>query len=352
MFARIMFLCIATKITCQEIKTIIFFIKIINILLLGLNILCMIIMKKFIDYFKDYFKTEKNLTVYIILAIFLCITITLNYIYDFENVVLDSFNGKVSGFFVHILFYGFAYYFTLFIIIRFEKNYEMLNNKKFWFSSIFIILILANSSNFTYFESFILGKVYYSYKDFTKQVLRNIDSFFIIILPLYIFYKTYHKDQEIFYGITLKNTTIKPYVILLAILAPFIFLISFAPNFIKYYPVYNGHGFVGTQSVVMALLFELVYGLDFISVELLFRGFMVIGIAKFIGKKAVLPMVVTYAFLHFGKPPGETISSIFGGFILGVIALYSKNIWGGIFIHVGVAWFMELFAYFQKLLRH
>jgi membrane protease YdiL (CAAX protease family) len=47
---------------------------------------------------------------------------------------------------------------------------------------------------------------------------------------------------------------------------------------------------------------------------------------------------------HFGKPLIETLSSFFGGYMLGVFALYSKNIWGGIILHIGTALFMELLA--------
>jgi membrane protease YdiL (CAAX protease family) len=85
-----------------------------------------------------------------------------------------------------------------------------------------------------------------------------------------------------------------------------------------------------------------------VGIELLFRGFMVIGMASVLGRAAVVPMVVTYCFLHFGKPAGEAVSSIFGGFILGVIAYETRSIWGGIIIHVGIAWAMELAAYWQK----
>ena len=69
--------------------------------------------------------------------------------------------------------------------------------------------------------------------------------------------------------------------------------------------------------------------------------------AKILGKDAVLPMVVTYAFLHFGKPLGETVGSIFGGYILGVIALRTKHIFGGCIIHIGVAYLMEVMALWQ-----
>jgi membrane protease YdiL (CAAX protease family) len=89
---------------------------------------------------------------------------------------------------------------------------------------------------------------------------------------------------------------------------------------------------------------EIFYGLDFFNVELLFRGFMVIGLSQWLGKDAIMPMVTTYCFLHFGKPVGEAISSIAGGYILGVLAFRTRGIWGGVIIHMGIAWLMELFA--------
>jgi hypothetical protein len=55
--------------------------------------------------------------------------------------------------------------------------------------------------------------------------------------------------------------------------------------------------------------------------------------------------------LHFGKPMGEAVSSIFGGFILGVIALYSRSILGGVIIHLGVAWLMEFTAWCQHIYK-
>ncbi len=75
--------------------------------------------------------------------------------------------------------------------------------------------------------------------------------------------------------------------------------------------------------------YEFFYGMDFFNLELLFRGFLVIGLSQVLGKDAIIPMVTTYCFLHFGKPVGEQISSIVGGYILGVIAFYTRGIWGG-----------------------
>ena len=96
-------------------------------------------------------------------------------------------------------------------------------------------------------------------------------------------------------------------------------------------------------------IYEFVYGLDFFNTEFLFRGFMIIGLAHILGKDTIVPMLVTYCFLHFGKPVGEAISSIVGGYILGVIAFYTRSIWGGVMVHAGLAWMMELAAYLQKV---
>jgi len=93
------------------------------------------------------------------------------------------------------------------------------------------------------------------------------------------------------------------------------------------------------------ITYEFFYLTDFLNTELLFRGFLVIGVSKYLGKDSILPMVAAYAVLHFGKPLGETISSVFGGYLLGVLAYYSKNIWGGVILHITLAGSMEFFAF-------
>ena len=90
--------------------------------------------------------------------------------------------------------------------------------------------------------------------------------------------------------------------------------------------------------------FELFYLISFIAVEMMFRGYLIYRMEKYLGNYVVLPMMVAYAALHFGKPLGETLGSVGGAYILGVLALKSKNIYGGIFIHMGVAFLMEVFA--------
>ena len=60
-----------------------------------------------------------------------------------------------------------------------------------------------------------------------------------------------------------------------------------------------------------------------------------------------MPMVVIYCMIHFQKPLLETVSSIFGGLLLGIIVWYGRSIYGGIIAHLGTAWMMEIAAFAQ-----
>jgi hypothetical protein len=160
----------------------------------------------------------------------------------------------------------------------------------------------------------------------------------------------FEKDKRELLGIT-PAFDVKPYLILLAIVIPMISIGAFERGLGSYYPTYK------TNSVAEIMLwpqwlpvaiYEFAYAIDFFNVEYMFRGFMVIGLSHFIGKEAVMPMVVTYCFLHFGKPVGEAISSIFGGYILGVLSLYTRSIWGGVILHIAVALTMETAAFLMK----
>jgi len=101
---------------------------------------------------------------------------------------------------------------------------------------------------------------------------------------------------------------------------------------------------LGFDKSVWAWIYEGLYAFDFVWVEFLFRGILVIGLFSVLGKDAVIPMVSMYCFLHFGKPLGEAISSVFGGYFLGLLAIYSRSIVGGCFLHIGVALSMDIFA--------
>lgn len=162
---------------------------------------------------------------------------------------------------------------------------------------------------------------------------------------LFLIWKIFYKKTN-FFGLTLKNFHGKPYFIMLLIMVPLISLASTQHDFLEMYPklkLISGPetGFTWWHK----LLFELSYGSDFFSIELFFRGFLVLAFVKWFGKDALLPMACFYCTIHFGKPLGECISSYFGGMILGIIVYNTRSIFGGLIVHLGIAWMMELGGY-------
>jgi hypothetical protein len=146
-------------------------------------------------------------------------------------------------------------------------------------------------------------------------------------------------------GLTTRGFNARPYFLLVLLLIPVIALASTQPDFLLYYPKVKNIAFLyGYTSPVWPwkLLYEISYGLDFLSIELFFRGLLVIGLVRYAGQDAILPMAAFYCTVHFGKPLGECITSFFGGLALGVLAYRTRSILGGLIVHLGLAWMMEL----------
>jgi len=135
---------------------------------------------------------------------------------------------------------------------------------------------------------------------------------------------------------------------MLLIMIPLVAAASTQPDFLSMYPKLRDVEevlFNVDNKWLYQLLHELSYGSDFISVELFFRGFLILAFIKIVGKDAILPMACFYCTIHFGKPVGECISSYFGGLILGIVVYNTRSIVGGLIVHLGIAWLMELGGY-------
>lgn len=136
----------------------------------------------------------------------------------------------------------------------------------------------------------------------------------------------------------------QPYLLMLLLMLPLIGFAGTQPDFQAMYPKLKTiapAGDITQLSPWQTILFELGYGSDFLSIELFFRGFLVLAFAKWLGKDAILPVAIFYCSIHFGKPIGECISSYFGGILLGIVVYNTRSIWGGLVVHLGIAWMME-----------
>jgi hypothetical protein len=307
--------------------------------------------KKIFSLIKDHLRQDFQLNYYLSIALFLGVSVAINYWIDLENKWIDRYTGKLIRIPLYFLLNAIGYYVACLIVSRFTNEKQFWRVSRFWFFSVFGLLIISIDHGFPYLNTIVssLDQPYAAYF-WIYKIGTNLTSFALVLLPLYIFYKTFDKQKSGFYGLSAPGN-IRPYIVLLIIVAPIILLASMQKGFTDYYPIYKTNTVAELWHwpfYLPMLLFEIAYGADFLNVELLFRGFFVIGMAQVLGKNSVIPMVVIYCFLHFGKPAGEAISSIFGGYVLGVIALNTKSIWGGIIAHVGVAWLMEAGAYFAK----
>ncbi|MEK7771726.1 MAG: CPBP family intramembrane glutamic endopeptidase [Pseudomonadota bacterium] len=173
----------------------------------------------------------------------------------------------------------------------------------------------------------------------------------VVLVPLVILYKIL-PAQSSFWGMTLRDVRWQPYCLMLALMVPLIIFASTQADFLNAYPRLKQVAFIEPYTgnlLWYQLLYEISYGIDFITVELFFRGFLVFAFIRYAGPAALLPMATFYCSIHFGKPLFECISSFFGGLILGIIAHRTQSIVGGLAMHLGIAWMMEIGGYAGNL---
>ena len=123
-----------------------------------------------------------------------------------------------------------------------------------------------------------------------------------------------------------------------------VIIVSYSEEFSSYYPFYSE----STRSRFDFLIWEAFYVAQFLSLEFFFRGFMIQPLRKILGYGAIPAMMIPYVMIHFGKPLPECFAAIIAGFVLGLLAMLTRSIWGGFIIHVGVAISMDVAANLQK----
>lgn len=80
------------------------------------------------------------------------------------------------------------------------------------------------------------------------------------------------------------------------------------------------------------------------SWEFIFRGYMLFGMEKTIGRSAIFVQAIPFALLHIGKPELEALTTLFGGYILGYISYRTRSFLPCFVIHFGLYIMMRAFA--------
>jgi hypothetical protein len=313
-------------------------------------------MKKVLGFLLDFQRKHFDLKLYLSLAVFLSLIVFLNYRFDFENTFIDSTYGTKWHWFNMFWWQALPFLVVCFLLYAFNKKRDWLTSKEFWLKFFVGFGILAIDRSFSgqqTLSAYLEGVDLY----FIKKCVRWASSIFTVVIPLVLIAIMIEKERpQHYYGLAIIKFDARPYFTLLGIAVVFIGIGSFFGDIQAYYPRFmhsRGDEYAalhGLSTWVAALIYELCYGTDFLGVEVFFRGFLIFAFARTLGGYAVLAMISTYCVLHFGKPMPEAISSIFGGFILGVVSYNTRNVWGGVIIHIGVAWSMELFGYLQRLI--
>ena len=105
-------------------------------------------------------------------------------------------------------------------------------------------------------------------------------------------------------------------------------------DFRSYYQMYN----IDWPELLLS------HALYMFAWEFLFRGYMLFGLEKSIGKSAIFVQTIPFVLLHLGKPFLETLACIPGGFILGYIAHRTRSFLPCFVIHFGMYVTMIVFV--------
>jgi hypothetical protein len=303
------------------------------------------------NYISDFF-AQLNKAHFLLCTLVTALLISCNYYWGWEKqwiYNLPSRPQRVIGFyFVYALAFSLPYFFYWLLIPNFN-----------WSPLLVVIIILAplvfalKSGMGGWQEAVLAARPGVEGNRLNVLINWPIRLVITVSILLFLFGVLSHyglDDASIGFseamGLRLKGVNWAPYLIMLAFVIPLVSFAATQADFLQTYPKMKLLQLQANPAPTLwqKIAFQLSYGSDFLTIELFFRGFLVVLVARLIGPAAILPMAMFYCSIHFGKPLLECISSYFGGLLLGIFACYSGSIYGGIVVHLGLAWMMELAA--------
>lgn len=300
--------------------------------------------------FGNFFTQDFNAKAYAYAVLFIACSVLLVYGLGL-NISVDRGAVPTGSRLLNLLLcYGSIYYMVSIPILVIKREYATLSNPWFYIKSFVFIFLLSFSSHISWRELVDLSDCRIWEDTYIYKLLAYTRHTTFIVLPLIFIRGFFDRKIKSLYGLCKGTHHIRAYLSLYIVVFPLLIFASFTSDFLSYYPVYKPWLFQNVfdrPAWLNTFLFELVYTFNFIAVEVFFRGALVIGMAKLLGRNAVLPMVAVYVAIHFGKPALEAISALFGGYFLGALAFQTRHIWGGVIIHMGIALVIELLRFFE-----
>ncbi len=305
-------------------------------------------MKYLWNIFKQHWQHEFNVKKFV--AVFLFASL-LTYLNTAHGLIKPQITALPNIWRIIPYFFLFS---GVYLISAFIACKEIKHKKEFL---LFVgICFLINAFDSSYYLVSVVRNLQFSSPEWHSAIVglsKDLVSIVTIVFPMIIFALLTKNKLQLngFFGLQFrKDFSLKPYFIILGMMSVLIAISVFTNGISSYYPLLKRSPIVqyadilGLSKPLAVFIFEAIYASDFISVELFFRGMLIFVFTRYLGSQVILPMAACYMIFHFGKPLMEVFSSFFGGYLLGVLALHTRNIWGGVIVHIGIALLMELFA--------
>jgi len=298
-------------------------------------------MHAIVDQLRNYFRAV-NPWALICTSLFTALLIALNYTIGIEPRIV-SFSSPLLKFLGFLLLFAFTFC-TAWLLQALLSKEDIFLKRFFYLLLLISPVIFAGKVTFDWFSALVTKDLDYPWNEYWSVVLNWPLKGAFVFAAVSILWVSGDYSPPLS-GLSAKGFSAKPYFLLLLCMVPLIAVAGTQDDFLRVYPKWQRLTFIEpyvANSLPEKLLFELSYGLDFVTIEFFFRGFLILAFVRYAGKAAILPMAAFYCSIHFGKPMLECITSYFGGIILGVIVYHSRSIWGGLIVHLGIAWLMEI----------
>lgn len=301
-------------------------------------------MNQVFKYIKDFYTREFNVFYLLLIMALLGTLIYFNYWHGLEKRFAAGGKTRLARFAGYYLLYFIPFATAFFLQLFFFKDCSYYKNGWFWGMLFLAPAIFSFRVVFNFHKEWVLDTFTGPDQDFYLHSINWIVRVFVLLIPVFIIWLIKDRSNQPFYGARALDS-VKPYVIMLLVMVPLIALASTQKDFLQVYPkaqLLYKIPMNSWQDKWRYLAFELSYGFDFVSIEFFFRGFLILALMKICGQHCIIPVACFYCTIHFGKPMGEAISSFFGGMLLGIVSFNTGSIWGGLLVHLGIAWMMEI----------
>ena len=227
-----------------------------------------------------------------------------------------------------------------------REEFSKLDNK-------IMVILLSSTILFTlswYFSNPKFFRDYFSFIQPEELIIEELVSYlywfifdFILffVIPIYII-KLVFKENVRKYGVVLGNKKLGLLFLIIAsfVIIPIIIIVSNNSSFTSYFPLMNS----AADDWKIFLIYELVFIAFIFSWEFIFRGFILFGLEKKFGIYSIFIQMIPFVLLHTGKPFIETFASIFGGLLLGYLALRTRSMIYGFLIHAMILVALDLIS--------